>query len=73
VLSIIERGTRPRPAVVRLDQSTGHLDGSFGVGGILPVAGFATGLAVSSDGKLITVSRVPRNGAFVLYLARRTL
>jgi uncharacterized delta-60 repeat protein len=73
ILSILAHGGTPKPEIVRLDATTGGLDSSFGVAGIVAVSGLVTDLAVSPDGKLLTVSRVVRNGVFVEYLGRRTL
>jgi hypothetical protein len=73
VLSILGHGGTPKPEIVRLDAASGALDASFGSGGVVAVSGMVTDLAVTPDGKLLTVSRVPRNGAYVEYLARRSL
>jgi hypothetical protein len=73
ILSILERGAKPQPAIVRLDATSGGLDSAFGLGGIVRVSGLVTGLAVAPNGKLLTVSRIAHNGQFVEYLARRNL
>lgn len=47
------------------------VDSTFGHGGLVPVSGLVTGIAVASDGKLITVSRVVRDGRTTLFLSWR--
>jgi hypothetical protein len=72
-LSFVARSSSLQPMLARLDGHTGSLDLSFGSGGTLVVHGLPVGLDVASDGKLLTVSRVARDGQFVLYLARRAV
>jgi uncharacterized delta-60 repeat protein len=73
VASYVDRLSPLQPTLARFNPTTGALDPSFGHGGTLAVAGYVMDLALTATGKLITVSRVARNGQFVLYLARRSL
>ena len=73
IVSFVDRAsTGLQPMLARLDPATGALDPTFGRSGLMKVASLATGLAVTSGGKVLTVSRVARDGGFVVYLARRT-
>jgi uncharacterized delta-60 repeat protein len=73
VASYLDNSTTVQPTLGRLDLTTGALDPPFGRGGAVPVAGFVMDLAVTADGKLITVSRLARDGRYVLFVARRTM
>ena len=73
ILSVLERGSPSRPALVRLDGASGALDPSFGDAGVIHVAGLVTDLAIDPSGRLLAVSRVAKDGAFVLYLSRRSI
>ena len=71
LLSFVARSGSLQPMIARLDGASGALDTSLGSGGWLPVAGLPTGIEVTGDGKVLTVSRIARDGQLVLYLARR--